>query len=115
MSKKTFEFTDNETLIEELRNRGFLVVKPVSKDFDFSEEDIELLGGKEGAYFHDLAVRLLKPIEDLLSKHNILVPSDDRTGDEGEASLYGMPYDALIVKFKNKFCEEFGVDNAFLL
>lgn len=115
MSENTLESINNETLIEELKKRGFLVVEPVAKNFDFSEDDIELLGGKEGAYFHDLAVRLLEPVEDLLSEHNILVPSNDRTGEEGEASLYGMPYDNLLTDLKNKFCEEFGVDNVFLL
>lgn len=30
--------------------------------------------------------------EDLLDKHNITIPDDDRTGAEGEARLYGLTY-----------------------
>lgn len=33
--------------------------------------------------------------EELLEKHNIDIPDEDRTGDEGEARLYGMTYAVL--------------------
>lgn len=37
----------------------------------------------------DLAIKLISPIEELLDKHNIKVPDEDRTGDDTEASLFG--------------------------
>ena len=30
--------------------------------------------------------------EEILEKHNIAIPSDDRNGDKSEASLYGTEY-----------------------
>lgn len=37
----------------------------------------------------DLAIKLISPVEQLLDKHNIKVPNEDRTGDNTEACLYG--------------------------
>lgn len=109
MSKDTLKSINDETLIEELKNRGFLVVEPVCKEYmpETNDATAGSLGGRKEIYFHDLAIRVLNPVENLLVDHNILVPSNDRTGDESEAALYGMPYDNLLTKIESIFREEF--------
>ena len=39
-----------------------------------------------------LAIEILEMFEDVLDAHHIYVPDDDRTGDDGEACLYGCTY-----------------------
>lgn len=39
-----------------------------------------------------LSADICNIFEDLLDKHNITIPDEDRTGDESEARLYGMEY-----------------------
>lgn len=39
-----------------------------------------------------LAIMILDIFEDMLDKKGIMIPDDDRTGDEGEACLYGCTY-----------------------
>ena len=39
-----------------------------------------------------IAITILELFEDLLEKHNITIPDEDREGDESEARLYGMTY-----------------------
>ena len=41
------------------------------------------------------SVEIVELFEELLEKHNITIPDEDRTGDEGEARLYGMTYSDL--------------------
>ena len=43
----------------------------------------------------ELATEILDMFENLLDEHGIVIPDEDRTGDEGEACLYGMTYCAL--------------------
>ena len=38
------------------------------------------------------AFDILNVFEDVLSKHNIIIPSEDREGDKSEACLYGSEY-----------------------
>lgn len=38
------------------------------------------------------AVDICSLFEELLEKHDITIPDDDRTGSEGEARLYGLTY-----------------------
>lgn len=38
------------------------------------------------------AIDILDLFEEVLDEHDIVVPDDDRTGSEGEASLYGATY-----------------------
>lgn len=40
----------------------------------------------------EYSVEIVELFEELLDKHNITIPDEDRTGDEGEARLYGMTY-----------------------
>ena len=42
-----------------------------------------------------LAVTILDMFEEVLDKHRIMVPVEDRTGVEGEACLYGATYGEL--------------------
>ncbi len=39
-----------------------------------------------------LSIQILDCFENLLDKHGIVVPDEDRSGDDGEACLYGMTY-----------------------
>ena len=39
-----------------------------------------------------VAIRILDIIEEMLESKGILIPDEDRTGDESEACLYGMTY-----------------------
>ena len=43
----------------------------------------------------EYSVEIVELFEDLLDKHDITIPDEDRTGDEGEARLYGMTYSNL--------------------
>ena len=47
-------------------------------------------------YTHNVATDIVEVFEDLLDKNNITIPDEDRTGDEGEARLYGMTYSNVI-------------------
>lgn len=38
------------------------------------------------------SVEIVELFEELLDKHNITIPDEDRTGDESEARLYGTTY-----------------------
>ena len=39
-----------------------------------------------------LAIAILDIFEDMLEEKGVMIPDDDRTGDEGEACLYGCTY-----------------------
>jgi len=39
-----------------------------------------------------LAIMILDIFEDMLDEKGIMIPDDDRMGDEGEACLYGCTY-----------------------
>ena len=40
----------------------------------------------------EYSVDIVELFEDILEKHNIDIPDEDRTGDDSEARLYGMTY-----------------------
>ena len=40
----------------------------------------------------EYSVKIVELFEDLLEKHDITIPDEDRTGDESEARLYGLTY-----------------------
>ena len=40
----------------------------------------------------EYSVEIMELFEDLLDKHNITIPDEDRTGNESEARLYGCTY-----------------------
>ena len=40
----------------------------------------------------EYSVAIVELFEDILEKHDIDIPDEDRTGDESEARLYGMTY-----------------------
>lgn len=42
-----------------------------------------------------LAMTIIDMFEDILDKHGIKIPDEDRTGDESEACIYGMTYATL--------------------
>ena len=42
-----------------------------------------------------VAIRILDIIEEMLASKEIMIPDEDRTGEESEACLYGMTYAAL--------------------
>lgn len=44
---------------------------------------------------HDLAFTIIGDFENLLSEHDIMLPSADREGLEDEACIYGSEYDVL--------------------
>jgi hypothetical protein len=39
-----------------------------------------------------IAITILDMFEEVLDKHGIQIPDEDRTGEGGEACLYGMTY-----------------------
>ena len=39
-----------------------------------------------------VAIQILDVFEEMLEKKGIMIPDEDRTGDESEACLYGMTY-----------------------
>lgn len=43
----------------------------------------------------EYSVDIVELFEDILDRHNIDIPDEDRTGDESEARLYGMTYSTL--------------------
>ena len=47
-------------------------------------------------YTHDEACAIVELFEDVLDEAEIMVPDDDRTGDDGEAALYGTTYGNLV-------------------
>lgn len=40
----------------------------------------------------EYSIEIVELFEELLEKHNITIPDEDRTGDESEARLYGCTY-----------------------
>ena len=60
----------------------------------------------------DFAISILDLFEDLLDKKEIDIPSEDRTGEEGEARLYGTEYfqleddvTKLLEQFEKEICK----------
>ena len=43
-------------------------------------------------HIEHLAATLAELFEEILDKHNIVIPDEDREGRDGEACLYGMTY-----------------------
>jgi hypothetical protein len=43
----------------------------------------------------EYSVEIVELFEEILDKHNIIIPDEDRTGDEGETCLYGTTYSDL--------------------
>lgn len=56
-----------------------------------------------------LAIMILDIFEDMLDEKGIMIPDDDRTGDDGEACLYGCTYGDLeeeITYLLDKYIED---------
>lgn len=53
----------------------------------WAEELFENMGKPRG-----LAIMILDIFEDMLDEKGVMIPDDDRTGEEGEACLYGCTY-----------------------
>ena len=60
----------------------------------------------------EFAISILDLFEDLLDKKEIDIPSEDRTGEEGEARLYGTEYfqleddvTKLLEQFEKEICK----------
>lgn len=51
-----------------------------------------------------VAIRILDIIEEMLESKSILIPDEDRTGDESEACLFGMTY----AELENEIAELLG-------
>lgn len=54
------------------------------------EELFENVGKTRG-----VAIMILDLFEDMLDEKGIMIPDEDRTGEDGEAALYGMTYSGL--------------------
>lgn len=52
-----------------------------------------------------LAIEILDIFENMLDEKGIMIPDEDRTGDEGEACLYGMTYGNLEDEIYELLCE----------
>ena len=63
----------------------------------------------------NIAINIIEEFEELLSKHNINIPSQDREGNKGEACLYGSAYyeleDSITELLKNEFKQWIDDDN----
>lgn len=64
-------------------------------------EDVWLAGIEK---HRGVAIRILDIIEEVLESKGILIPDEDRTGDESEACLYGMTY----AELENEIAELLG-------
>ncbi len=53
----------------------------------------------------EYSVAIVELFEDVLDKHNIMVPDEDRTGDEGESNLYGATYSDLEDEVLHLLCK----------
>jgi len=51
---------------------------------------------KNRIYPRTIAAEIINEFEYVLEQNDIVIPDEDRTGDEGEACLYGMTYGNLI-------------------
>ena len=49
-------------------------------------------------YTQEVATDIINAFEDLLDEHDISIPDEDRTGDEGEARIYGITFAELLGK-----------------
>ncbi len=56
------------------------------------ENIIKKLKKKEMLKIRNTSAEICDLFEELLDKHDITIPSDDRTGEESEARIYGKPY-----------------------
>ena len=57
----------------------------------------------------EFSIAIIDEFENLLDKYDIDIPSDDRTGDDSEAHIYGTEYGDLetsITNILNKLLEE---------
>lgn len=52
-----------------------------------------------------IAIAILDMFEDMLDEKGIMIPDEDRTGEEGEACLYGMTYANLEDQIYELLCE----------
>lgn len=52
-----------------------------------------------------IAILVLDIFEQMLEEKGIMIPDSDRTGDEGEACLYGMTYANLEDEIYDLLCE----------
>lgn len=52
-----------------------------------------------------IAIMILDIFEDMLEEKGIMIPDEDRTGDDGEACLYGMTYANLEDEIYSLLCE----------
>lgn len=67
--------------------------------------------------FRPYANAICEQFEELLDKHNIDIPDDDREGNEEEAHIYGMTYAELEDKVKEilvEFAEQIKRDDVEL-
>ena len=53
-------------------------------------------------YTQDEAAWIVDIFEDLLEKHGILIPDEDREGREEEACIYGMTYGELLYDVEDR-------------
>ena len=71
------------------------------KKEDFIMNDLfESVGKTRG-----IAIAILDMFEDMLDEKGIMIPDEDRTGEEGEACLYGMTYANLEDQIYELLCE----------
>lgn len=52
-----------------------------------------------------IAIMILDIFEDMIEEKGIMIPDEDRTGDEGEACLYGITYANLEDEIYSLLCE----------
>lgn len=67
----------------------------------------ETMSADYGKY-SETAVRIVELFEDLLEENGIMIPDDDRPGDEGEAPIYGCTWANLVDQVAEYLREEFG-------
>lgn len=56
-------------------------------------------------YTRDRAAEIVELFENILDQHDIMIPCDDRTGDEDEGCLYGSVYSDLLDEVEGILCE----------
>ena len=57
-----------------------------------------------------VAAEIIECFEDLLEKHNIIIPDEDRTGTEDEAPIYGCTYGDLLGEIASIIRDYFNCD-----
>lgn len=67
----------------------------------------DMMGAGYGKH-SKIAVEIVELFEDLLEEHGMMVPDEDRPGDEGEAPVYGCTWANLVDQIAELLEDQYG-------